>query len=283
MTLGVPAPNAIRDRLEGYGLDLTATISRVGTWTGGLAVITGINSLNLQPFMFCTGSGIAPGSRILSITTSDPTNGVIVLDTNTLSGGAGTALTFTYYSVISDNLLASLRDNFIMPWVTAKTRQSFAGIQQATEYYDGTGSSLMILRRRPIVQLINIHYTNVDSNLYYLTPSAIQVIADEGILKAKANFNENTYIPIFYKGTRNVCIVYTYGYSTMPTDVQEAVTCLVAEQALAHIGSKTGGGDLSGQGYSRSFGQSGKWTHERRQLAREGLALLRPYITGAGS
>ena len=102
-------------------------------------------------------------------------------------------------------------------------------------------------------------------------------------MKAKANFNESTYIPIFYKGTRNIVIVYTYGYSTMPADVQEALSCLVAEQALAHVGSKTGGGDLSGHAYSRSFGSSGKWTHERRQLAREGLALLRPYMTGGGS
>jgi hypothetical protein len=236
-----------------------------------------------MPYMFITGAGIAPNTCILSVTTSDPTNGVIVLDTPTLSGGAGVALTITYYSAVSDNWLANVRDNFVLPWVTQKTRQSFSGIQQATEYYDGTGSSLMILRRRPIVSLINIHYTNVDSNLYYLTPSAIQVIPDEGILKAKANFNESTYIPIFYKGTRNIVIVYTYGYSTMPSDVQEAITCLCAEKALAMVGSKTGGGDLSGQGYSRSFGKSGKWTHMRRELAREGLATLRTYMTGAGS
>jgi len=283
MTLGVPSPAEIRDRLEDYGLDLQGTISAVGSWTNGASMITGINTLGLQAYMFCAGNGIAAGTRVLSITTSDPVNGVLVLDTPTTLAGVNTPLSFVYYSVVSDKWLAGIRDNYVMPWVNAHTRQSFDGIKQATEYYDGTGSSLMILRRRPIVSLINIHYTNVDSNLYYLTPSAIQVIADEGILKAKANFNESTYIPIFYKGSRNVVVVYTYGYSTMPDDVKEAICCLCAEQALAHVGSKTGGGDLSGQGYSRSFGSSGKWTHERKTLAKEGLSLLRNYMTMGGA
>lgn len=280
--MGTPEPNEIRDRLEGYGLDLQATISVTGTWTGGTSIITGINTSGLQPLMFCVGTGIAPGSKILSITTNDPVNGVVVLDTDTLSGGMVSALSFIYYSVVSDYWLANIRDNFVLPWVSEKTRQSFSGIQTAKEYYDGTGSSLLILRKRPIVALLNVHYTNVDSNLYYLTPSALQVIAEEGILKAKANFNESTYIPIFYRGTKNVCVEYTYGYATMPTDVKEAVCCLCAEQALLHVGSKTGGGDASGQGYSRSFGQSGKWTHARKQLAREAYAILKKYMTAGG-
>lgn len=283
MNLGIPAPNAIRNRLEGYGLDLQATISAIGSWTSGQAIITGINTKGIQPYMFCTGAGIAPGSRVLSITLDDPVNGALVLDTPTIGDGASVALTFIFYSVISDAWLANIRDRFVLPWVTEKTRQSFGEIKIAKEYYSGTGSSIMILRRRPIVELLNIHYTNVDSNLYYLTPSAIQVIADEGILKAKANFNESTYIPIFYRGEKNVCIEYRYGFSTMPDDVQEAVACLCAEKALSHVGSKTGGGDVSGQGYSRSFGINGKWTHVRKQLAQEGLALLRKYMTGGGS
>ena len=136
---------------------------------------------------------------------------------------------------------------------------------------------------RPIVQLLAISYTNVDSNLYYLTPSAIQVIADEGILKAKANFNESTYIPIFYRGTKNVRIKYQYGSNDWPDWASEAGAMLLAEQALAFVGSQTGGGDLTTQGYSRSFGKSGKYTHMRRQLARDAIALLRPYMTAGGA
>ena len=65
-----------------------------------------------------------------------------------------------------------------------------------------------------------------------MTPSAIQVIPDEGILKAKANFNESTYIPIFYRGTKNIRVQYQAGYSDYPSDIFEAVCRLTAEQAL---------------------------------------------------
>ena len=134
-----------------------------------------------------------------------------------------------------------------------------------------------------IAQLLAISYTNVDSNLYYLTPSAMQVILAEGILKAKANFNEASYAPIFYRGDRNIRITYQYGYAVCPADAGDAIALLVAEQALAHVGSKTGGGDLTAEGYSRSYGKSGKWTHERRRMTRMALALLKTYMTGGGS
>jgi hypothetical protein len=280
----VPGPNDIRAFLDGYGFDTVATLALTGTWSSGNPTVANVNTTQAKAGdLVYSASGIGAGTRIKSIDLVDAAIGQMTLDTNPSAPGAGAAIQVTYYPVLRDGWLIRTRDNMVLPWITEKTRLSFNGIQTVTEFYDGTGDSILVLRKRPIVALISISYTNVDSNLYYLTPSAIQVIPEEGILKAKANFNESTYIPIFYRGTKNIKIVYQAGYADYPTDIFEAVCRLVAEQALAHIGSRTGGGDMSTQGYSRSFGKSGKWTHERRMLAQTAYSSLRKYMTGAGS
>jgi hypothetical protein len=275
-------PSDVRALLKGYGFDLTAALTATGTTASGSAQVTGVNTTKLAPQMIVSGAGIAAGSRISTVDVVDSVNGKFTMDV--VAGASATVpLTFTYFLAVDDDWLAKRRDRFILPWVTRVTRQSFAGVQRVTEFYDGNGGPILALRRRPIVALISISYTNVDSNLYYLTPSAIQVIPEEGLLKAKANFNESTYIPIFYRGDRNVKVIYDVGFATMPDDVAEAVTCLMAEQALAHAASKTGGGSaMSGQGYNKSFGDAGKWGNRRRELTSEAMALLRPYMTGGG-
>jgi len=283
MSLGLPTPDDIRARIEGYGFDAQAAISLPNaTFSLGGVNVGGVNTKGIRPYMMVTGTGIAQGTRVASILTpSDPgqSNGTIVLDTPTSGAGPAT-LTITYYSVKSDEWLINTRDNMVMPLVNRWTRQSFTQIKTYTEFYDGTGDVILILRKRPIVALLSISYTNVNTNLYYLTPTAVLTMADEGILKAKSNFNDSSYIPIFYRGQKNIQVIYQAGYASIPGDINEALCCMVAEQALASAGSKTGGGDLSGEGYSRSFGKSGKYTHERRRLAREGMALLKSYMTG---
>ena len=72
----------------------------------------------------------------------------------------------------------------------------------------------------------------------------------------------------------------TTGFSSIPPDVYEAIMYLTAEAALGHIGSRTGGGSISVQGYGRSFGSRGKYTDIRNDLARQGISLLRHYMTG---
>jgi hypothetical protein len=284
MSLGIPTPDDIRARIEGYGFDAQASLSLPsGAFTSGGVNVSGVSTKGIRPYMMVTGTNIAQGTRVASILTpSDPglSNGTIVLDTPT-TGPGPQALTVWYYSVKSDEWLIQCRDSTVIPWVNRVTKQNFQGIQTVTEFYDGTGEAVLMLRRRPVVSLLSISYTNVNSNLYYLTPSAILLMQAEGILKAKSNFNDSSYIPIFYRGTRNIQVIYQYGYATIPADVNQAICALVAEQALASAASKTGGGDLSGEGYSRSFGKSGKYTHERRRLTREAMADLRGYMTGA--
>ena len=279
----VPAGSDVRALLKGYGFDLTGTLVLNGTYGSGATVVTGINTLSLEPLMMVSGVGMPGGQLVQSVDVVDPVNGQITLTNATTALGSPGLLTFTYFAAASDQWVASERDGFVLPWVTRVTRQVFTGVQTVTEYYDGTGSSVLALRRRPVQSLLSISYTNVDSNLYYLTPSAILLIGEEGLLKAKANFNESTYIPIFYRGDRNVKVTYQVGFNQVPVDAFKGITCLLAERVLAHQASKTGGGAaMSGQGYNKSFGDAGKYGNRRKELAQEGMACLRQYMTGAG-
>jgi hypothetical protein len=275
----IPTTADIRNLLEDYGLDLSGTASLTGNTAIGSPIITAIDTRALEELQTINGAGIPAGSFIASIDTVAP-SGQITMSANALATATGVALSAVSFPVVSNRWLTNERDRFVIPWVEEKCRKSFSEIKTVTEYYSGTGSSLLILKNRPIVSLLVLGYTNVDTNFYYLSPYAVQTIAEEGILKAKANFNESSYIPIFYKGDRNIKVTYSYGYASMPDDVSHAVSCFVAERALGHIGSKTGGGDLSGEKYSRGFGSRGKWTHERNDLARAGIALIRKYMTG---
>src|SRR5512137_1060087 len=279
---GIPEPQDIRELLEGYGLENQTTLTLSGDLAIGSAVITGIDTTRLAPLMNIFGVGIPAAAQIVSIDVPG-TSGQITMSAPATASGTDVVITVTYFCVVSDKWIQDRIDQLIIPFVKRITRQSFDGIQEITEYYDGTGSPIMVLRRRPIVQLMKISYTNVDANLYYLTPNAMQIIYDEGILKAKANFNESSYIPIFYKGVRNIRITYTYGYATCPKDVAEAIMRLAASEVLGHIAGKTGGGNVGVQGFSPNYGENGKYTQPRKDLVKTANALLRPYMTGMAS
>lgn len=279
--MSLPTAQDIRDFLEGYGLDLQGQLSLTGNLTNGSAIITNIDTTNLKPYMNLFGTGVAAAAQILTVDIMS-TTGQVTMSAPATADGTAVALTVTYYTVVSDNWITQRLNNRVLPIVERMTRQSFHGVQTVTEYYDGNGGALLILRRRPIVQLLAISYTNVDSNLYYLTPSAMQVISEEGILKAKANFNESNYIPIFFRGDRNLRITYSYGYDTVPDDVGEALKCFAADVVLEHVASKTGGGNLSVQALSRDWGPEGKWSTHRKNIVKQGWALLQNYMTGMG-
>ena len=279
---GFPTGQEVRTFLKGFGINTTGSLVLPGILSSGSAIITGIDTTSLEPLMYVSGPGIQPLSQIQSVDIVDPTNGQITLDIVTTSTGLN-ALTFIYFTVISNDWFMKTLTDEIQPIIERITRKKYDGIATVTEYYDGTGSSVLALRRRPIIALVNLSYTNVDSNLYYLSPNAMVVIQDEGILKAKANFNESTYTPIFWKGQRNLRVTYSYGYASCPTKIARAILFLMSEAALGQIADFTGGGSLTTQGYSRTFGKRGKYTDIRNSLARRAYALLREEMTGMAS
>jgi hypothetical protein len=181
--------------------------------------------------------------------------------------------------VLSDDWIDDRIANNVVPYVERITRLSFSAIASVTELYSGNGKNIMLLNRRPIVAVTSIRYVLGGSNLTYLNLNNIEISKQQGILKAKRNYEESYYLPVFAKGDYNIEVTYTYGYATMPNDVSEAVKYLTCEQLLGFIASRTGGGDLSGEGWSRSFGTRGKYSAIRNDLARQARFLLARYMT----
>ena len=284
---GLPAPSDVRNLLAGFPGIQTGqkTLVLNGTTLIGSALITGIDTTQLDSLMRVTGAGIPTSpalTYILAISVVDPVYGQLML-TQAATASATVALTFTFNAVVTDQWFQNALNGEVLPLIQRWCRQTFNAIQTYVEYYDGTGSSILVLRRKPVVALINLSYTNVDSNLYYLTPSAMQIISDEGILKAKANFNESTYTPIFWKGQKNLRVTYTAGFASCPVDIATAILYLLAESALGIIADQTGGGGLSIQGYNRDYGKRGRYSNIRNTLARKAYSLLRLYMIGTTS
>jgi hypothetical protein len=275
----IPSTQEIRNYLENYGLDTTATYALTGDVAIGSAVVNNINTTNLKPSMLVSGASITPATRILSVNVISSTVGQITLDSTATGTHTAQALTITYYTVISDDWIVKKRDNDIIPWIEKVCRTSFSAPAQIEEYYSGNGTSIIILNRKPIISLDALSYTNVMSNQYVINLFAIQVISEEGILKVRTNFNESTWIPIFAKGMLNLRIKYTYGYATTPVDIAEAIKCLVCERVLALVGARTGGGSLGVQAFNRNYGDLGKYTDIRRELSRDAQKTLANYFT----
>lgn len=178
----------------------------------------------------------------------------------------------------SDAWITLMRDEEIVPHIEDVTRSKFTEITEVTEYYNGTGLKVLILNRRPIVEVTAIAYVNdlAEGNLL----NSVELISSEGILRSKSRLNEGVYGPIFKRGAKNIKVTYTYGFDDFPTDIARAVKNMVAAKILTLIGARTGGGSLSVQAHGRSYGSHGKYTEIRKELVHGAYALLKKYTTG---
>lgn len=171
-------------------------------------------------------------------------------------------------------------NNFVIPFIERKTRQSFTGTIQTSEYYSGTGEHILILNRKPIISLDAIEHITGFSPGVQLDVSSIEVIAAQGLLRAKSNYQEGQYSNTFARGDRNIKITYTYGFTDFPDDLNEAALYLTTWHVLNHIANATGGGDLSVEGTSKSYGGRGKYTELKNTLQRMAIQTMRRYMTG---
>jgi len=139
----------------------------------------------------------------------------------------------------------------------------------------------LALNHKPVRSVHSINLITNPENWVYVSPSSIEPVGDEGILKLKAVLESwQNYVPAFPRGVDNIKVDYEYGYADMPADVSRAVAMLTASQALVMIGTRSGGGSLSVQGYSKNYGQRGKYTEYRDELEKWAYAILRNYVTG---
>jgi len=281
--------------LQGYCLDtLSATSSETVTAeaTDNEIIIGGGYSYSTGDIIKFTGTdlpvplvstvyyyAIAVSSTRIKIATSFA-NAQLGTYIDLTDAGSGTITLSKYdYVILTSSWIQKRLDSFVVPYVERITRQSFSGIDTVTEYYSGNGKNIMILNRKPVVAVTEIRYVLGSNNISILNLGNIEVVQSEGILKAKRNYEESFYLPVFAKGDYNIKVTYTYGYTTCPDDVKEAIIYLAAWQVLNHIGARTGGGSITMQSYGRQFGDRGKYTDIMLSLSQMGHALLSPYMT----
>lgn len=179
--------------------------------------------------------------------------------------------------VITDRWIDNRISNFIVPKIKEITRQNFDGIVQVTEPYNGNGTNLIVLNRRPIVSLVSIRYVNSTG---YVSTNYIEVLQNQGMLRAKGNVNLDNTVPYFPRGNKNILVTYTYGYADYPADIKEAIIYLVSEKILSQIANRTGGGSIGAQGFNRNFGERGKYDNARTEFSRDALSIIKRYCTG---
>jgi hypothetical protein len=181
---------------------------------------------------------------------------------------------------LTDLWITNRINNNIVPYVEKITRQKFTAVQTVTEYHSGNGKNIMMLDRRPIVAVTEIAYVLGGNTQRILNLAMIETVANQGILKAKTNYDEAFLLPLFSKGEFNIKVTYTYGYADYPDPVKEAVIYLTASRCLTFLGARTGGGSLGVQAHNRNYGPRGKYTDIINVLDHDAHSLLKPYITG---
>lgn len=182
-------------------------------------------------------------------------------------------------TIVPDAWINSRRDRFVIPMVEKIIGRSVNAEDTNVEYVSGTGGPLIFISTRNITELVSIEYVtgsgDIDSNI---SVASVRLIADEGIIKSVSNITEGGYSTLFMKGTKNIKVTYKVG-GTISVDLEEAITYLCAEQILGYVGARTGGGSISVQGFSRNFGDRGRYQDIRNDLKRQAMALLKQYTS----
>ena len=107
-------------------------------------------------------------------------------------------------SLMSDSRIEQFRDYDVIPMIESIIRKSMSAETTHTEYYDGNGTSILILNRRNISSLVSIELIGVQDIIGTISVAAIDIIADEGILKARTSLSEGAYFSSFPKGKKNI-------------------------------------------------------------------------------
>ncbi len=182
-------------------------------------------------------------------------------------------------TVLTDAWIEDCRDNEIIPHIEDITGLVFDGeVISEYEYYNGTGRNTLMLNRRPVNEIVELRL--IGSLQEGDLSGLVELIGAEGIIRLRSVHSEGVFEPVFRRGEKNIKVKYKYGEDDYPNVVASAIKNLVAAKCLNLIGSRTGGGGLSVQAFSRNYGPHGKYGDIRKELVTTGYGLLRRYMTG---
>lgn len=181
-------------------------------------------------------------------------------------------------TVIANTWIESRRDNKIVPLLKRIFGYNFVDGESVTEYVSGNGQGTLMLSRKRMTALTSLTYTHAADSGGDFT-SAVTLDANRGILIAKSVTPDGIMAgSVFRKGQYNIKAVYTM--PALTDDQAELVLYQMAKHILIIIANRTGGGDLSTQGYSRNFGRRGKYGHLFTQLDQDSAEIIRKYVSG---
>jgi len=161
------------------------------------------------------------------------------------------------------------------------TRYSVSGEKEVTELYSGIGKDRLLLNRRNITELTNIRLVSGNDIDTTINLDSVLLVSKEGLIKVRSGLSEYYNYRIFPKGNDNIQITYKYGVAgeNIPADLFTAIVYFAVIQILDQAEARTGGGQLSGQSYSRQYGNMGKWSHYRTRIANQASKIMRRYST----
>lgn len=293
----IPTAQEVIAYLEGYGVDMTKTSyteSFVGTAIDDLITVSGNYRYTTGTMVKFTTTGILPSPIVINevyyaIYISDTT---IKLATSPANAEAGTAIDLTvdgsgsilateYCFVSADWINARIANN-VIPNIEKLIRTKVDEEKEYTETHSGEGSTVLILDRKNIKELVRIDIITNNFSNTFVSIENIELLGKEGLLKAKHNFEEVYGLyPIFPRGNKNIQITFIVERPLDTDAIHEAIILIACDVVLGFVGGRTGGGASLGiQSYNRQYGDRGKWTDTRREFVRQAMGLLAPWMTG---
>jgi hypothetical protein len=175
--------------------------------------------------------------------------------------------------VLNDSWIEGERDDTIIPYVEGILGYSISTVEEKVEYLSGTGTDILIMNRKNIVSLTSIEFVRGGDVYSRIDIGSVDVISEKGILKAKVGIPEFYDYTIFPKGNNNIKIKYNVG-GALTNEVRKAIIKLCCIVILNNIEGRTGGGDLTVQGFSRSHGKAGRYHNIRSRLHAEAMYVI---------
>jgi len=184
--------------------------------------------------------------------------------------------------VVSDAWLERNLSTKVVPQWEESTRSSVSGEIEVTEYLSGNGYDLLMLGSRQATEIVSISQigssdidNSIDNSTVILIPGTGQLRRSFGDTNLGSNIN-------WPKGKKNIKVVYKVGGVSIPDDVKWALASWVAINALKLVSSRTGGGSLGVEGFSRDYGKVGKYSNIISQMWGDVYRTMQKYMTGVG-
>lgn len=183
--------------------------------------------------------------------------------------------------ILSDAWIQKKIDTRVIPFIEAKIDSPITtSTKEVVQLYSGNGESTLILDNKLAYNIKEIKIIGLDQIYGAIPVNNVSIVAGTGILKITSNISEGYGYAYFPSGNKNIQITYDSGFeSDIPDDLNECIIYLTCVEMLKQIAGRTGGGNLSVQGFSRQYGAGGKYSDPRKEYKSDGYEIIRKYAS----